>query len=302
MAYKIPKNLTKYSETFLWGMSFKQFGYAALTALGVFFIFAELEFAMWIKIMMATPILVIGLMFIYGKVDEKIASKSSLRASLRKVGYYDPKIDNFVPVKEINDNTVFLKNERILAVLEVNPIDFTILSEDRQEYVLNTYSNWLRSLDYEVQITCRSIDLDMSEWLNNLSRNEHVKKDLPRFNSFRKWIQDFTEKNKVRNRVFYIVIPMHAKISTDKGAFKSIMDWITAKQPSTDKDDPAYQKALSDLATRVNNCREKLRPCGLELKRLNNDQLLGLYSSYFTNVPGGGRTYLTPVMWSKNDD
>jgi hypothetical protein len=214
------------------------------------------------------------------------------------VGYYDPKIDYFVPIKEINDNAVFLKTNRILAVLEVTPIDFSILSDEKQDYILNIYSNWLRSLDFEVQITCRSIDLNMSTWLNNLGRSQSVRSDLPRFRAFKKWITDFTEKNNVRNRVFYIIIPMNAQIKANVSPFKALTDWLKGKgAQSINRDDPAYQKALRTLANRVANCKESLESCGLSIRRLDNDELLGLYSSYFTNVPGGGRSYLTPVMW-----
>lgn len=298
MAYKIPKNLTKYSELFIWGLSFKQFGYASATVLAIFFVMAKLTFPMAIKIAMSVPIAIIGMLFIYGKIDEKWASKQNLKKSLRNTGYYDPRIDSFIAIREINDSTVFLKNGKMLAILEAKPIDFAILGKEQQEYVMGIYSNWLRSLDYEVQVTCRSVDLDMTAWLNNLSKKDNAKADPARYNSFRKWINEYIEKKNVRNRVFYVIIPLMTSIKTKKPLLTMIADMLKGKAAeAVDKDDPAYQKALRALADRVKNCTDSLKPSGVAVKRLNNNELLGLYSSYFTNVPGGGKSYLTPAMW-----
>jgi hypothetical protein len=304
MAYKIPKNLTKYSELFIWGLSFKQFGYASAMALALFFVFAKMPTVpMYLKIIMTVPIVLIGFLFMYGKVDEKWVSKQNLKKSLRNTGYYDSKIDSFISIKEINDDTVFLKSGKMLAILKTNPIDFAILGKEQQEYVMNTYRNWLRSLDYEVQVTCRSIDLNMTNWLQNLGKKEYAKRDPKRHNSFKKWISEFVEKRNVRNRVFYIILPLTMSIQSNKSFFKSIGDWLKGKSISgLDKDDPAYKKALGALNDRVQNCMESLKPCGVKMKKLDNNELLGLYSSYFTNVPGGGRSYLTPAMWLERSD
>lgn len=303
MAYKIPKNLTKYSELFIWGLSFKQFGYASATAIALFFVLAKLKFIMPLKIAICVPIVIIGLLFMYGKVDEKWVSKQNLKRSLRNTGYYDPKIDSFIAIREINDSAVFLKSGKMLAILQAQPIDFSILGKDQQEYVMETYRNWLRSLGYEVQVTCRSIDLDMTSWLGNLGKKEPAKNDMKRHNSFRKWITEFVEKRNVRNRVFYIIIPLRMSIKSKKSFFNAFGDWMKGNTfQAIDKDDPAYQKAVRALDDRVKNCMESLTPCGVKIKRLDNNELLGLYSSYFTNVPGGGRSYLTPAMWLERAD
>ncbi|MBN2111664.1 PrgI family protein [Candidatus Woesearchaeota archaeon] len=298
MAYKIPKNLTKYSELFLWGLSFKQFGYLTATALAMLFVFMKLNVALWVKIMLAVPIFMIGLLFVYGKVDEKWASDHNLKKSLRNTGYYDPKIDSFIAIKEINDNTVFLKTGKMLAILKAQPINFSILSREQQDYVLNTYRNWLRSLDYEVQVTCRSVDLDMDGWLDSLSKREQIKKDKERFTAFRQWITTFIEEKKVRNRVFYITVPLVAVIKKEKSFWNSLKSILLGSDTSSiDRNHPSYKKALRELDDRVKNCIEALAPASVKVERLENNELLGLYSSYFTNMPGGGKSYLTPVMW-----
>jgi len=302
VAYKIPKNLTKYSELFLWGLSFKQFGYAALTISISLLIIIRLEyFSLPIRISLTIPVILLGAALMFLKIDERIMTKSNLSSSLRKTGYYDKKIDSFISIKEINDNIVFLKSGKILGVMEVKPIDFEILSDDQQDYVMNTYRNWLRNLSFEVQITSKSVDLDMTQWIDNLSKKKHTKTDKKRFNSFKNWMTKKISKEKVRNRVFYLVTPLKVSLKTKDSKLKNIMYKLLGVTPSStiDKTDQSYKNAVRELHERLTTTKEILEMCNLKLKRLNTEELLSLYSSYFTNNPGRGKSYLTPITWLK---
>jgi hypothetical protein len=298
MAYKIPKNLTKYSETFLWGFTFKQFFYLLGLSFVLYLIISKLNTLVLLKILLIIPVVLLGFLLIYGKIDEKVMKKLQLKGSLRKVGYYDPRIDSFIPLREIVDDIVLLKSGKMLAVLEILPIDFEIMSEVEQESVLSTYNNWLRSLDYEVQITSRSVDLTLTQWLSTVE-NTITEDNKERYTIFKKWVNDLVNEEKVRNRIFYIIIPLHVQLKSKKSFLKSISNWISAAPvKSIDRDDPSYKKALKDLEVRVQMCIETLKASQIKIRRLKSEELLGLYSSYFTNVSGGGKSYLTPVMWA----
>jgi len=299
MAYKIPKNLAKYSETFLWGLTFKQFFYLGAGAFLIYSIFFKLSILLLFKIVLTLLVLTGVFSLIVLKIDDKLLKLLQLNSSLRKVGYYDPKIDSFIPIREIVDDVVILKSNRLLAVLEVKPIDFDILSIEQQDYVLNVYNNWLNSLDFEVQITSRSIDLDMSAWLSNMKKMV-LKTNASNFKSFEKWIEEYTTKNKVRNRIFYIIIPLKSDFKSGENIFKSMINsFLAIPQKTIDREDETYKKALDDLNSRVLSSIDTLQPSNLKLKRLDTNNLLNLYSSYFTNNSGNERSYLTPVMWER---
>ncbi len=299
MSYKIPKNLKKYSESFLWGISFKQFGYIGGAALGIMLIFLKLEVSLIYRILLSVPVFILGMLLSFGKIDEKWFKEKNYRNSLKDVSYNNPKIDSIIPIKEISDDVVFLKNGKMLAVLKALPINFSILSDEQQDYVLNIYRNWLRSLDGEVQITCRSVDLKVDTWFDLLKDKKNVKQNNKRFNSMKKWMNNFIEKNKVRNRVFYITIPLHAVIKKKKRF--SLKNILIGSSFLIDKEDESYKNALRELEDKINNCIETLSPSGIDLKRVGTNELLGLYSSYFTNASGGGKSYLTPVMWPNKE-
>lgn len=301
MSYKIPKNLTKYSETFLWGLSFKQFLYLLLFTFLIYVVVSRLEIVLILKVLLIIPIVLLGFLLIYGKIDEKFAKKLQLKSSLRKVGYYDPKIEGFIPIKEVVDDVVMLKSGKMLAILEVLPIDFEILSDSEQEYILSVYSNWLRGLDYEVQITSRSVDLQLDSWISTIEK-KISRENKSRFSEFKSWIKNFVVEERVRNRIFYVVIPLNAQIKTKKSFFQILGEWLLAiPQKSIDREDPAYKKALKNLEVRILNCTDTLKASQIKIRRLSTEELLGLYSSYFTNVSGGGKSYLTPIMWGVKD-
>ena len=303
MAYEIPKNLTKYSEVFLWGFTFKQFGILALTIIICgFIILKAVQIHLIVRMVLTLPIFIFGLMFAFGKIDEKYKHKRNLDKSMHNVAYYDSKILNFNIVKEIADDVVVLKNGTLLAVLKVIPLDFAILGKDAKEYTLKSYSKWLRSLAFPVQIISRSVELDVNKWIKRVEKRKSVKYHKPHYKVFKEWLKNDIEENNVRNRLFYIVVPLKADIAA-KSDLKDFLNLIKGKSFETgiDTSAPAYQKAVKQLDDRIKNCQEALKPCGITTKRLEKQELLGLYSSYFTNVAEIDQNLLTPIMWLKKD-
>lgn len=301
MAYEIPKNLTKYSEVFLWGMTFKHFAYAALYTILVALILLKLEVAVWLKVIILLPLTALVVLLLFGRLEERYADKKNLDDSLHNIAYYDKKIDTFLDVKEIKDNLVLLKNGTLMAILKITPIDFSILSDDQQQYVLNAYKQWLRSLDYPVQIVSRSVNIEVNKWLESLDEKESIQKHKQHFGVFKDWLYEQMDSLSVRNRLFYVLIPLRTQLTTKQSFLSQMADLLKGKSfaSSIDTDDPAYQKALKEISDRVKNCQDMLKACGLSSIQLKNADLLELYASYFTNVAKLNENLMTPVMWLK---
>ena len=301
MAYEIPKNLTKYSEVFLWGMTFKHFAYSAIYVILVVLVILKLDVAIWLKVLILLPLTALSVLLIFGRLEERYADKKNLDNSLHNEAYYDKKIDSFMDVKEIRDNLVILKNSTVVAILRMNPIDFSILSDDQKEYVLNSYRQWLRSLDYPVQVVSRSVNIEVNKWMDNLSEKESALDHRQHFKVFKDWMYEQMSGLAVRNRLFYVLIPLRTQLITKQSFFSQMADLFKGKSfaKSIDSDDPAYQKALKDLSDRVKNCQDMLKACGLISEQLKNAALLELYASYFTNVAKLNENLMTPVMWLK---
>ncbi len=298
MTYEIPKNLTKYSEEFLWGLSFRNFIYVAVFISAIALIILKLEMlSMYVRVIISLPIFLLMMAFVFGNLDEKLKAAHNLKSSLRDVGYYDPRIESFINIKEVRNNSVILKNGLVLAVIKVTPINFSILSDNQKDYVLAVYRKWLKSLDYDVQFNCRSVDIDINPWIESLEKKADY--DTERFIVFKDWIKKKLENQKVRNRLFYIVIPLHTALVT-KSSILDDMKSLFSGEYGTNVDENAFTISLNTLHDRVKHCKISLEACGLKVNRLNTNELLSVYSSYFTNTEAASKSYLTPAMWLKS--
>jgi len=292
MAYEIPKNLTKYSETFLFGMTMKQFFIAAVTLAANAIVIFKTQFPLWAMITILAPVNIIAVLILFGKIEEHIANKMNFKKSLQNIAYNDTAMKTFVDVKDIKDNIVVRQDGSMIAVLKVSSINFAILSDEDQEYTINAYRQWLRGLDYPVHIISRSTPLDISPWIKGLENKAGKTKH---FKIFKQWMNQQITEHSVRNRMFYIIIQLEGNISS-KPALAQLIDLFLGKASTAAYKEEDYQKAINKLAERVMHCSQTLKSCGVESKRLNTQELLQLYASYFTDRPNIHPNVITPIM------
>ncbi|PIN73301.1 hypothetical protein COV20_03665 [Candidatus Woesearchaeota archaeon CG10_big_fil_rev_8_21_14_0_10_45_16] len=296
MSYEIPRNLTKYAEEFLFGLSLKQFLYALGFIGGTLILYMSLAEKMNQLIVFAIilPFLILGFLFVFLQLDEKIKAQFNLRRSLYKASYFDTNISSFIDVEDIRDDIVILKNGNILGILEVTPVDFFMLSPEQKTQVMTAYRNWLRSIDYYVQILSRSVNISLDSWLNSIEKKA-TKDDNQRANHFREWMKEEMGKNNIRDRRFYVIIPQKIEMRR-RSLLAELKSIVTGNYDSElSKDDLSRYKI--QLQNNLINCSEMMERCSLTAKRLKTDELLGLYASYFRNESVINKTVLSPLTW-----
>jgi len=110
-------------------------------------------------------------------------------------------------------------------------------------------------------------------------------------------------KQKTRNRLFYIIIP-YTDFSQTKSfgdSLKEFLAMLVGKELVLGgKRKEAYEKSLRILAARTEDITEKIEKTGIEAKRLKSNQLLSLYTTYFSDMFEINSSYLSPVMWLKS--
>ena len=309
--YEIPKNLNKYEDEFIpfikW--NFRQFIYFLILLGSVSAIYHFVKVSLVIKLCIIIPVGVVSLVLIHIKFDEKLGSWLNLKSSLRNIGYYDPKMDKFIPISSIKNNTVYLKNGILLAIIQVKPIDFSILGDSEKEDLLFNYRAFLRSLDYPLQICCRSAEVNLTEWLSNLNKiaveNNNSSTALERIESLTKWIEKEISESSTRDRLFYIIVP-YRDFSEQKNfvdSMKELFFYLSGKEVIfSGKRKAQYEKSLNELSNRVEDVAEKIIKTGVKAKRMNSNQLLSLYTTYFTDLFEIDTSYLSPVMWFKSSN
>jgi hypothetical protein len=272
MSYEIPKNL-KYEEKFFFNLSLTQAGWLGLFGTIGAMIFLKTPLPFEVKATLALILAGIGGGFAFFNLKEHLTTFVNYFLRPQELGYLSKQMENFIEVKRISDNSLFLSNGSAKAILQVQPLNFHILDAKHQQAIISAYKDFLNSLDFPIQIVMRTVNLSLEEYLKTLelkvkkSKNEKLQKQ---FVDFREFVTTFIDSHAVKNRLFYIVIPT---------------------------DEKNQKHVLSQLDIRVTLCQEKLKACNLTTKRLNTNELVSMLSSYFEGFIENGTEYLSMLSF-----
>ncbi len=64
---------------------------------------------------------------------------------------------DFIPIKEIRDGVVILKNGGIRGVVMTSSINFALKSADEQTAIIYQFQNFLNSINFSIQIMVRQL-------------------------------------------------------------------------------------------------------------------------------------------------
>lgn len=76
-----------------------------------------------------------------------------------------------LPVSEIRNDTIIMKDGGLRAILRINGLNLDLKNGDEQQIVLEQYKKFLNGLEYPIQILVRNTFLDLSNYLNYIKAN-----------------------------------------------------------------------------------------------------------------------------------
>ena len=102
----------------------------------------------------------------------------------------------FVPIKEVRDGIIVLKDGDLRAIVLANSINLSLKSEDEQKATILQFQSFLNTLDFSIQISVQSRRLDIRPYLLLLEnrikiQNEPLLKLQTR--EYIEFIRNFTE-------------------------------------------------------------------------------------------------------------
>lgn len=283
MAYEIPKNL-KYQEKILFNLSIWQALWVGLFGVLIGIVFFKTPLIFELKVVLGIVFGIIGLGFAFFDLKNHLKTVSSFVFKPRQLGYLDKKMNGFLSVKKIVGDTIFLKNGSTKAIIQIQPINFHILSTKQREAIISAYKDFLNSLDFPIQITMRTVNLSLNDYLKELELKVKLQKNeklLTQFSEFQEFLQNYIENNAVKNRLFYLIVPSEKN---------KLLNNETAQ--------------LEELEIRVKLCMQKLSNCNLATKRLSTNELVSLLSTYFEGFIEAENQYqsmLTILEAKKNE-
>lgn len=132
---------------------------------------------------------------------------------------------DFLPVKEVKENVIILKQGGWRNILMISSINFDLLSEEEREAIIYQFQNFLNSLDFEIQILIESRKLNLKPYLQQLEEvKEKQKNELLRIQAeeYQDFIKSLAQMANLISKNFYIVVPFYPpmKKKMDQEEFK----------------------------------------------------------------------------------
>jgi len=205
-----------------------------------------------------------------------------------------------LPIEDIIDGIVILKDGSAAAVMRVSSVNFDLLSEKEQSALVFAYGGILNSLNFPIEIIIHTQAKDVSGYLNNLKTAEEKQTNQQlreRISSYRRFVEETVKKNKVLSKSFYIVAPFSTLELGLKGVQKQmsgqLMPW--KKSPEKLPFDKKYilEKAKASLEPKKDHLVRLFSRLGLEIKALETKELIELFYKIYNEETAGGQKVQT---------
>ncbi len=190
----------------------------------------------------------------------------------------------FVPIKEVKDGIVILKNESMRAVVLASSVNFSLKSDDERNAIILQFQDFLNSLDFSVEICIESRRLDIRPYIALLeNRYKEQTNDLMKIQTreYIDFIKKFTETTSIMTKSFFIVVPYDPALIKIKGP-ASILPFrkLTSAQQSQEKT-ANFEENRTQLEQRVSVVEQGLSRCGIRVIRLGTEEVIELFYKIF---------------------
>lgn len=193
----------------------------------------------------------------------------------------------YLDVAEVKEDVIVLKNGALRAVLDVSSINFDLKSTTEQEAIVTQYQNFLNSVDFPLQILITSRKLNISNYLDFLTKREKQQKtELMRVQiaEYKNFINQLVSLSNIMNKSFYIVVPFSPVESEEGGFFKNLSNMLNPQRGILEKRE-TFETYRTQLYQRIDHIIAGLGGIGLKIIPLKTKELIELlFNSYNPNI------------------
>ncbi len=191
---------------------------------------------------------------------------------------------DFVPIKEIRDGVVVLKDGSLRALMIASSINLSLKSADEQRAVLANFQTFLNSVDFSIQISIQSRRLDIRPYL--LTLEERMKEQLEpllkiQTKEYIDFIRSFTEQISIMTKTFVIVVPYaNAPLSEQGSLTKKFFGSSSTGNAGKDKL-IEFEEQRTQLEQRMAVIEQGLARVGVRTVKLGTEEAVELYYKIF---------------------
>jgi hypothetical protein len=221
-----------------------------------------------------------------GNIGQGAAVPSTVR---KKKKSFTISTQRYLPIAEIKEDAVVLKNGGLRAVLKVNALNFNLKSELEQQGIIAGYQAFLNTIIFPIQILIRSTRLNIDPYIQSLRKKAETQTS-PLMKDQTVDYADFMEKlvdiADIMQKNFYIIVPVDAPSKMKRGLIQRFLEWINvddtrAKALQRSREFHAYAKLLRDRVTLIQSGLENV---GITMRRLKTEELVQLYYGIYNPI------------------
>ena len=142
---------------------------------------------------------------------------------------FESSTQRYLPIAEIKEDTVVLKNGGLRAVLKVNSLNFNLKSEIEQQGIISGYQGFINTLIFPIQILIRSTRLNIDPYIKGI-REKAVTQTSTLLKEQTMDYADFMEKlvdiADIMQKNFYVIVPVDAPSKVKRGLLTRFFDWL----------------------------------------------------------------------------
>ena len=184
----------------------------------------------------------------------------------------------FVPIKEIRNGIIIMKDGGYRGVLICSSINFGLKSTDEQHAITKGFQNFLNTLDFSIQIVVNSRRMDLRPYLALLEEKApEQKSELMRIqlHEYIEFVRSFTDQASIMTKSFYIVVSYAPHVTTASAlgflqhlpggkAGKSTAAQGAAAETSFEEDRAQLEQRLALVASGLSGTGVRAVPLGTE--------------------------------------
>ena len=190
----------------------------------------------------------------------------------------------FVPIQEVRDGVIVLKDGGLRAIILVNSVNLSLKSDDEQKATILQFQSFLNTLDFAIQISVQSRKLDIRPYLLLLENRVKVQNEpllKLQTKEYIEFIRNFTESVSIMTKSFFVVIPYtHTILKSDSGILKRLFGRKNKEEAKIAKQED-FEEKRSQLEERVSVIQQGLSRCGIKSAQLGTEEIVEVFYKVF---------------------
>ena len=191
------------------------------------------------------------------------------------------KTQQFVPIKEIRNGIIILKDGGYRGILICSAVNFGLKSADEQHAITLGFQNFLNTLDFSIQIIINSRRMDLRPYLNLLEEKApEQQSELMRIQlrEYIEFVRSFADQTNIMTKSFYVVVS-YAPRANVSNAIGFLQHTSTAQKNASNE--TSFEEESAQLEQRLSLVVAGLAGTGVRAVPLGTEEAIELlYRSF----------------------